>query len=155
MAARIRRLLDWRRKGPSLTRLDELTAALAGRECIFEAPPFSEELVAAIRLISPQFHFEPSEESRAIWEADQNGACWGEFEALSPVLAALPRPAKILEIGPGMGRSAVFFAKKLGWRESQFHLYEGDGATTKYTVQGPRFEDSLDSRTRSAGTSGC
>jgi hypothetical protein len=37
----------------------------------------------------------------------------------------------------------VFFAKKLGWRGSQLHAYEGNGQKTKYTFIGPRFEDSF------------
>ena len=53
------------------------------------------------------------------------------------------RPAKILEIGCGMGRSLVFFNKKLNWEGSEVHAYDGEGLTTKYTIQGPRFEDSF------------
>jgi hypothetical protein len=55
----------------------------------------------------------------------------------------MPPPAKVLEIGPGLGRSAVFFAKKLGWQRAEFHLYDGDGSDTKYTLLGPRFDDSF------------
>ena len=41
-----------------------------------------------------------------------------------------------------MGRSLVFFSKRLGWEGSEIHAYEGEGSTTKYTFLGLRFEDS-------------
>jgi hypothetical protein len=103
----------------------------------------TEELVRAIKLIAPQFDLSPGEESRRFWELDQNGACWGEYEALEPVLKNIPQPARVLEIGPGLGRSVVFFAKKLSWEGAEFHLYEGNGSRTKYTLLGPRFDDSF------------
>ena len=49
----------------------------------------------------------------------------------------------MLEIGPGLGRSVAFFKRRLGWQDVPFHLYEGDGNDTKYTVLGPRFDDSF------------
>jgi hypothetical protein len=134
--------------------IPELDARLTSMERVFRAPPLTPELVAAIKLISPHCDFRAEDftaeddsavedQYRSIWEADQNGACWGEYEALAPLLGAMPVPAKVLEIGPGMGRSLVFFSKKLGWQDSQIHGYEGDGTTTKYTVLGPRFQDSF------------
>ena len=111
-------------------------------ERVFRAPPLTPELVTAIRLISPQFVFEATEKHRRIWEADQNGACWGEYEALAPLFRAMPTPKKILEIGPGMGRSLVFFSRKLGWGSSEIHAYEGEGSSTRYTQMGPRGDDS-------------
>jgi len=110
-------------------------------ERIFRAPPLTHKLRAAIKRISPQFDLRKRD--RLFWEADENGSCWGEYEALEPFLARVPADAKILEIGPGLGRSLVFFAKKLGWRGNQLNAYEGNGRTTKYTVLGPRFEDSF------------
>ncbi|MDH5305653.1 MAG: hypothetical protein OEW02_00580 [Myxococcales bacterium] len=127
-------------QGPRLPALDP---ELAGREKVFRAPPFTPEIVAAIRLIAPQFALRPDEASRRYWEADQNGACWGEYEALRSVLEKLPAPAKVLEIGPGLGRSVVFFRQKLDWQSAEYHLYEGGGETTRYTLLGPRFEDSF------------
>ena len=121
----------------------ELDQRLAQMERIFRAPPLTPELIAAIKLISPQYDLAPSERDRLFWEADQNGACWGEYEALEPFLSRIPSDTNILEIGPGMGRSLVFFAKKLGWRGNQLHAYEGNGQMTKYTFLGPRFEDSF------------
>lgn len=110
---------------------------------LFKAPSFTEELVQAIKLISPQFGLSIDERSRLFWEEDQNGACWGEYKALAPLFKAMPKPKKVLEIGPGLGRSVVFFYKKLGWEKSEIAVYEGEGNKTKYTILGPRFEDSF------------
>jgi hypothetical protein len=126
-----------------IKRLPELDPRLAHMEKVFRAPPLDHELIAAIRLISPHCELAPRERDRLLWEADQNGACWGEYEALRPFLSRIPDNAKILEIGPGMGRSLVFFSKKLGWQGTQLHAYEGEGKATKYTYLGPRFEDSF------------
>lgn len=123
--------------------LPPLDARLAGLERVFRAPPLTKELVTAIARISPQFQLSAGERSREFWEVEQNGACWGEYEALLPLFAALDRPHKVLEIGPGLGRSVIFFAKKLGWESSEIHLYEGTGATTYYTTLGPRFDYSF------------
>lgn len=120
-----------------------LDPTLARMEHVFKAPPVTEELAAAIKLISPHFDVRMDSSFQLLWEADQNGACWGEFPALEPELSRLKHPAKILEIGPGMGRSLVFFSKKLGWDSDTLHAYEGNGDRTKYTVMGPRFEDSF------------
>lgn len=124
-------------------RLPELDERLAAMETVFQAPPFTQELVDAIRLISPHCDFKPDDKYRAVWEADQNGACWGEYEGLEPLLSAMDKPRKILEIGPGMGRSLIFFSKKQDWSDAEIHAYEGEGTTTKYTLMGPRFEDSF------------
>lgn len=123
--------------------LPPLSADLTRLERVFLAPPLTPDLVAAIRLISPQFKLTTSEKSRRFWEADQNGCCWGEYNALALPFQAMKRPAKILEIGPGLGRSLVFFSKRLGWQDSAIHAYEGEGGSTKYTLLGPRFEDSF------------
>jgi hypothetical protein len=123
--------------------LPQLDEELAEAQRVFRAPLFTKELVEALGLIAPQFDFATDEKSRAFWEAEQNGDCWGEYNALAPLFQAMPRPARVLEIGPGMGRSLVFFSKKLGWEKSEIHAYEGEGGTTKYTRLGPRFEDSF------------
>ena len=112
-------------------------------EHVFRAPPLTSELVKAIRLISPHLNMKSGERDRLAWEEDQNASCWCEYEALAPLLGSIPQPRKVLEIGPGLGRSIVFFSKKLGWESSDIHLYEGDGDRTKYTTLGPRFEDSF------------
>jgi hypothetical protein len=102
-----------------------------------------ESLARAIRLISPHLDFIPNETSRSIWESDQNGACCAEYDALTDTLAALAKPMRVLEVGPGLGRSIVFFSKKFGWEDCELHAYEGDGESTKYTLNGPRFDDSF------------
>lgn len=124
--------------------LSELDPYLAGRELLFRAPPLTPGLTAAIRRISPQFHLKADDErSRRFWELNQNGLSWGEYEALAPYLEKLPAPARVLDVGPGMGRSVVFFKKKMGWEKVPFHLYEGSGRSTRYTKAGPRFDDSF------------
>jgi hypothetical protein len=42
------------------------------------------------------------------------------------------KPKRVLEIGPGFGRSVVFFDKKKLWEGSEISLYDADGAATKY-----------------------
>ena len=123
--------------------LEELDPDLAAKELHFRAPPLTPELVRAIKLISPQFHLRPNEESRRFWELNQNGLCWGEYEALKPFLDGLGPPSRVLDIGPGMGRSAIFFKQLPGWASADFDLYEGAGSSTKYTKAGPRFDDSF------------
>jgi hypothetical protein len=137
--ASIRELIRRLRQAIGLKPVPELDYRLTGMERVFRAPPLTHELVSAIRLISPHCDFTTKEKYREIWEADQNGACWGEYEALTPLFHSMPRPPHtILEIGPGMGRSLVFFSKKLGWEGCEIHAYEGEGSTTKYTILGPR-----------------
>lgn len=139
---KIREMVQRLRQTTGFTEMSEINPQLADMERVFRAPPMTPELLAAIKLISPQFEFTASEKSRLVWEADQNGGCWGEYEALTPLFRSIPKPDKILEIGPGMGRSLVFFIKKLDWENSEVHAYEGEGNTTKYTNLGPRFDDS-------------
>lgn len=124
-------------------RLSELDPRLSAKESLFRSPPMTPELLAAIKLISPQFRLRADEASRIFWEKNQNGACWGEYEKLKPFLDRLGTPAKVLDIGPGLGRSVVFFKKARGWDTVPFHLFEGSGTSTKYTQAGPRFEDSF------------
>lgn len=126
-----------------IKKLPNLDKRLTSLEHIFKAPPLTSDLVATIKLISPQLDLTLSERSRTIWEADQNGVSWGEYEALEQLLNSMPTPKKILEIGPGLGRSIVFLNKKRGWEKSEIHAYEGEGTSTKYTMLGPRFEDSF------------
>jgi len=121
----------------------ELTEVIRTKEIVFKLPPLTEELVKAIRLLNPDIKLKVDEESRRFWELDQNASCWAEFEALSPILKRIPKPAKVLEIGPGLGRSVVFFTKKLDWHDTEFHLFEANGEKTRYTMLGPRFEDSF------------
>lgn len=114
----------------------------ADRERLFLAPPVNSELANAIQLISPHLSKE-DKNLRSFWELDQNQACWDELTALKSELSSVVLPAKILEIGPGMGRSLVFFSKKLGWNDCKIHAYEGNGNFSRYTIMGPRVDDSF------------
>lgn len=125
--------------------MDELKGfneSLSHLEQIFKVPSFTPPLLQAIKRITPQFNLDYSPDAKAFWELSQNGACWGEYLALKFFFEAFPKPDKILEIGPGMGRSLVFFNQVLGWSDCQIDAYEGDGLATNYTLQGPRFKDS-------------
>jgi hypothetical protein len=125
---------------PQLPPLDRRLRALP---TVFRVPPLTPELIAVIKLISPHCVLRQTEQDRRYWETDQNGVCWGEYDALYSTLLAVPPNARVLDIGPGMGRSLVFFSRKLRWRGSQLHAYEGNGGGTKYTMPEPRFEDSF------------
>lgn len=100
-------------------------------------------LVAAISRLSPQFHLQPGESSRSFWELTQNGSCWGEFDAAEPVLRAMRQPGKALDIGCGLGRSTAFFRHALGWNDTEFHLYDGDGPRIDYPRSAQRTDRSF------------
>jgi hypothetical protein len=121
----------------------ELDARLASMEILFRSPTFTPELVAAIRRTGRHLIYTPDEACREHWERDQNGSCWGEYTALAPLLDALPKPRRVLELGPGLGRSVVFFVKKCGWSESDIHVYDGTGTPIEYGILGPRTTDSF------------
>jgi hypothetical protein len=122
---------------------DELSTALAQRELLFRAPELTPRLVEAIRAITPQFKLRCDEPSRRVWELSQNGSCWGELDALEPLLRGLGIPTRVLEIGPGLGRSVVFLKRRLDWQEVPFDLYEGEGPARRYPLQAPRSNHSF------------
>ena len=109
-----------------------LDARATTGEQLFLAPPFTPEVMAAIRLISTRLPLRADEASRLLWQQEGNAASAAEFDALEPLFAALPAPRKVLEIGPGFGRSVVFFRKQGLWADSEIHLYDADGTTTQY-----------------------
>ena len=47
-------------------------------------------------------------------------------------LHEVERPKRVLEIGPGFGRSVVFFNKKGFCRDSEISLYDANGTSTRY-----------------------
>ena len=53
-------------------------------EQLFLAPPFTEEVVAAIRLISTRLPLKADETSRLLWQRESNAASEAEYEALLP-----------------------------------------------------------------------
>ena len=120
-----------------------LTHHLSIKEIIFKAPPLNKEIIRAIHLISPQYILQTDDKSRKFWEIEQNACCWGEYEVLNKYLSGIPQPKRCLEIGPGMGRSVVFLIKKFNWKETECHLYESHGTKTKYTLFGPKSNDSF------------
>src|SRR5271156_5991309 len=92
-------------------------------EQLFLAPPFSEEVVAAIRLISTRLPLKADEASRLLWQNESNAASEAEYEALRPLFEQSDKPRRVLEIGPGFGRSVVYFKKKGLFAESEINLY--------------------------------
>jgi len=124
-------------------RVEELSSALVGKELYFRAPPLDPDLIRAVKAITPQFSLRVDEPSRRVWELSQNGSSWAEYEALAPLLDPMPEPERVLEIGPGMGRSVVFLSRHLGWQDAVFDLYESDGKARKYPLNAPRTEDSF------------
>ena len=117
----------------------------AAAEQLFLAPPFSEEVVAAIRLISTRLPLKADEASRLLWQNESNAASAAEYEALQPLFNQIEKPNRVLEIGPGFGRSVVFFQKKGLFADSEISLYDADGTSTrykqKYYDQPPRWPD--------------
>jgi len=102
-------------------------------EQLFVAPPFTPEVADAVRPIATRFPIRADEPSRRLVQASANGMSEREYEALAPLFRALPKPQRVLEIGPGIGRSVVYFQKKGVWDEqAEVHLYDANGATTKY-----------------------
>ena len=124
-------------------RVEELTEALVGKELYFRAPPLDPALIRAVKAITPQFSLRLDDPSRRVWELSQNGSSWAEYEALAPLLESMEPPERVLEIGPGMGRSVVFLKRHLGWEEVAFDLYEGDGQARKYPLNAPRSDDTF------------
>lgn len=125
---------------PRVRRIEQIAPEFATGPPVFRAPPLTPDLAAAIRLYCEQFDYPLTEAARALWETDQNAACRAEREALSPLLNAMPAPGKILEIGPGMGRSLVWFRRE--FPAAELHAWEGENGRRRYTVLGPRFADS-------------
>ena len=57
----------------------------------------------------------------------------------------MEKPRRVLEIGPGFGRSVVFFRKKGLFTDSEISLYDANGTSTrykqKYYEQPPQWPD--------------
>jgi hypothetical protein len=102
-------------------------------EHVFTAPPFTPEVAASVGRISTRLAFRADERSRQLCEKEANGMSEREYEALAPLFAEWSRPRRVLEIGPGFGRSVVYFHKKQLWDDqAQIHLYDTDGKQTEY-----------------------
>lgn len=113
-------------------------------ERVVKIPSLSLQSVFAIFRIEPHMRLSTSEKCRDYFEAEQNLSSRNDYTVLEPYLKRIT-PNKVLEIGPGLGRSVVYFTKKLNWNSAQFDLLEGEGddLDIKYTQWGPRFEDSF------------
>lgn len=112
-------------------------------ETVVTIPPLDASFVAALKLIAPQYgDLSTDEASRQFWERDQNGSCWTEDAALGELFRAMPPPRRVLEIGPGLGRSAAFFSRRY-FPDAQFDLYDATGSSTKYELEGSRYDDSF------------
>jgi len=109
-----------------------LDTQTATAEQLFQSPPFTEEVVAAIRLISTRLPLKADEASRLLLQHEANAASQAEYDALEPLFAKVDSPRRVLEIGPGFGRSVVFFSRKGLWPQGEISLYDADGAATKY-----------------------
>lgn len=109
---------------------------------IFFSPPLTPELCSAIKLLAPHLDFESTESDRIEFEDDYNAACWSEWSVLGHLMRSLTNHGRVLEIGPGLGRSLIFFSEMLDWDGDEVDAYEGDGTTTRYTIGGERGEDS-------------
>jgi hypothetical protein len=112
-------------------------------ETVVRVPPLDAAFVAALKLIAPQYQsLQPDERSRVFWERDQNTVCWTEDAALGSLLSVMPLPSRVLEIGPGLGRSAVFMSKR-HFPKARFDLFDATGHAAKYELEGSRYEDSF------------
>lgn len=111
-------------------------------DTVVSVPSLDDAMRSAIALIAPGFMLPPGEAGRRLWEQDQNNSCRTEDDAAGPILRAMPPPRRILEIGPGLGRSAVYFSRRY-FPEAEFTLFDATGHDTKYALIGPRRHDSF------------
>ena len=118
----------------SLNRLrgGSLDPKAGAAEQLFLAPPFTEEVAAAIRLIFTRLPLKADEASRLLWQRESNAASEAESKALLPLFAAVDKPKRVLEIGPGFGRSVVLFHKKGLLPGGEISLYDTNSTSTKY-----------------------
>ena len=67
-----------------------------------------------------------------LWQTESNAASEAEYDALLPLYENIEKPKRVLEIGPGFGRSVVFFSKKGLLADSEISLYDANGTSTRY-----------------------
>jgi len=110
-----------------------LDPSVHGAEQVLLVPPFTPEIASAVGLISPRLRYRADEQSRLLCQTEANAMSAREYDALSPLFAQVPKPRRVLEVGPGYGRSVVYFAKKGVWDErAEINLYDATGSDTKY-----------------------
>lgn len=126
----------WFLKGTSLNRLRGsgiLDSSVDEAEQVFQAPPFTEKVAAAVQLISTRLRFQADEASRLLCQRECNATSQREYEVLQPLFERIGKPRRVLDIGAGFGRAAIFFSKKGLWAEdAEVHLYDANGSRTKY-----------------------
>ena len=64
----------------------------ASAEQLFLAPPFTAEVVGAIRLISTRLPLKADEDSRLLWQRESNAASEAEYDALLPLWEGFDEP---------------------------------------------------------------
>ncbi len=120
----------------SLNRLrgtSRLDPAVEQMEQVFQMPEFTPAVVSSVSLINPQWTLRADERSRLLVQKEANAMSQREYEALTPLFAQVPKPRRVLEVGPGFGRSAAYFGKKGVWDDqAKIHLYDTDGTETHY-----------------------
>jgi hypothetical protein len=100
---------------------------------IFLVPPFTPEVAASVSLISTRLPLRADERSRLLCQMETNAMSEREHQALAPLFGKMQKPQRVLEIGPGFGRSVVYFSKKGVWdKGADVHLYDSNGTETKY-----------------------
>jgi len=110
--------------------------AVEQMEQVFLMPEFTPAVVASVSLINPQLSLRPNERSRLLVQQEANAMSQSEYEALAPLFARMPKPCRVLEVGPGFGRSAAYFSKKNVWdHDAAVHLYDTDGSQTRYNFK--------------------
>lgn len=113
------------------------------QKTIIKIPKLDRELINAIRLIGPHLLIGTDEQSRLFLEQDQNLTCLAEHKVLKPYLQSVAVPNRVLELGPGIGRSIIYFKNALGWKDSYFVLYDATNSKTNYSVLGKRADDTF------------
>jgi SAM-dependent methyltransferase len=110
-----------------------LSAWVDEAEQVFQAPPFTEKVAETVQLISTRLAFKADEASRLLCQKESNAASHGEYSVLAPLFEQMGKPRRILDIGAGFGRAAIYFSKKGLWGpEAEIHLYDANGERTKY-----------------------
>lgn len=109
---------------------------------IFESPPLNSRLLNAIKKIAPHLHLREDEESQELWQLDQNAASYVEYQALKDGFGQF-KPKRVLEIGPGMGRSLIYLTKRFNWSGCSLDVYESDGEAIDYSLSQERCEQTF------------
>lgn len=122
-------------------KIDDYMARL--EKARFYAPQLTPDLVTAIKSIAPHLPLMQDEKSRKTWEKDQNATCKRELMALAPCLSTIPAPKRLLEIGPGLGRSLVYLRFIYTEAATSLEAYEGNGPFNNYALRCSRSQSTF------------